>query len=121
MLQVRIVLSRYEACSMRASHSCFVVCSTLDTCRFGAFPALPTLDVQYCSQLRRLSREGMIVSLLKAASDLEEYAREAEYACANLIQMLRPTFEAYEIEPPALPHPLPLTAYPLDFTPPQSK
>lgn len=60
------------------------------------------------------------MSLLKAASDLEEYAREAEYACANLIQMLRPTFEAYEIEPPALPQPLPLTAYPLDFTPPQS-
>ena len=95
--------------------------SSLETCRFGAFPALPTLDVHYCSQLRRLSREGMIVSLLKSASELEEYAREAEYACANLIQMLRPTFDAYEIEPPALPQPLPLTAYPLDFTPPQCK
>jgi hypothetical protein len=94
--------------------------STLNTCRFGAFPALPTLDVHYCSQLRRLSREGMIVSLLKSASELEEYAREAEYTCANLIQMLRPTFHAYEIEPPALPQPLPLTAYPLDFTSPQS-
>jgi hypothetical protein len=63
----------------------------------------------------------MIVSLLNAASDLEEYAREAEYACANLIQMLRPAFLEYKIEPPALPQPLPLTAYPLDFTPPQSK
>lgn len=100
---------------------CHSIVSTLDTCRFGAFPALPTLDVQYCSQLRRLSREGMIVSLLKSASELEEYAREAEYACANLIQMLRPTFDAYEIEAPALPQPLPLTAYPLHYTPPQCK
>lgn len=61
------------------------------------------------------------MSLLKSASELEEYAREAEYACANMIQMLRPTFDAYEIEPPALPQPLPLTAYPLDFTSPQCK
>ena len=63
----------------------------------------------------------MIVSLLKSASDLEEYARDAEYECANLIQMLRPTFELYGMEPPALPQPLPLTAYPLDFAPPQCK
>jgi len=87
---------------------------------FGAFPALPTLDVHFCSQMRRFSRESMIVSLLRSASELEQYARESEYSCASLIQTLKPMFELYEIEPPALPKPVPLTAYPLDFTPPQA-
>ena len=94
--------------------------TTLLTSRFGAFPALPTLDVHYCSQIRRLSREGMIVQLLKRASDLEEYAREAEYACANLIALLQPTYEAYGVEAPSLPKPKPLTEYPLEFTAPQT-
>jgi hypothetical protein len=61
----------------------------------------------------------MIRSLLKSAAELEQYARESEYACASLIQTLRPTFELYQLSPPALPQALPLTAYPLDFTPPQ--
>ncbi|GKY93571.1 hypothetical protein MPSEU_000324500 [Mayamaea pseudoterrestris] len=86
---------------------------------FGAFPALPTLDVHYCSQIRRLSREGMIVELLKSASELEDYAREAEYSCANLISLLQPTFETYGIVAPSLPKATPLTAYPLEFTAPQ--
>jgi hypothetical protein len=94
--------------------------TTLATSRFGAFPALPTLDVHYCSQIRRLSREAMIVQLLKSASELEEYAREAEYACANMIALLRPTFETYEIDAPSLPKPVALTAYPLNFTVPQA-
>ncbi|CAB9526787.1 expressed unknown protein [Seminavis robusta] len=88
--------------------------------RFGAFPALPTLDVQYCSQLRRLSRESMIGQLLKAASVLEDYARQAEYQCANLIDLLRPTFAYYGVDTPSLPKPAPLSAYPLEYTPPQS-
>jgi hypothetical protein len=62
----------------------------------------------------------MIVQLLKSASELEEYAREAEYACANMIALLRPTFETYEIDAPSLPKPVALTAYPLDFTVPQA-
>jgi hypothetical protein len=86
---------------------------------FGAFPALPTLDVHYCSQIRRLSREGMIVELLKSASELEDFAREAEYACANMISMLQPTFDAYDMGAPSLPKALPLTSYPLEFTAPQ--
>lgn len=93
--------------------------NTLLSSRFGTFPALPTLDVHYCSQIRRLSREDMIVQLLKSASELEDYAREAEYACANMISLLKPTFETYGIEPPSLPKPTPLTAYPLEFTAPQ--
>jgi hypothetical protein len=92
---------------------------TLLTSRFGDFPALPTLDMHYCSQIRRLSREEMVAQLLKSASELEEYAREAEYACANMISLLQPTFEAYGIDPPALPKPTPLTAYPLNFVAPQ--
>jgi len=93
--------------------------STLQEARFGAFPALPTLDVHYCSQVRRISRELMVVQLLKSASDLEEYAREAEYACANMISMLKPTFEAYGVPEPNLPQPIALTNYPLHFTAPQ--
>jgi hypothetical protein len=93
--------------------------TTLTTARFGAFPALPTLDVHYCSQIRRFSREVMIMQLLKSASELEEYAREAEYACANMISLLQPTFDAYGMEAPLLPKPVPLNEYPLDFTPPQ--
>lgn len=93
--------------------------ASLQVCSFGQFPALTTLDVHYCSQLRRLSREVMVLSLLRSASELEQYAREAEYACANLIQVLKPCFEAYKMDPPGLPQPLPLTAYPLEYTPHQ--
>jgi hypothetical protein len=87
--------------------------------QFGAFPALPTLDVHFCSQIRTVCRERMIVTLLKMASELEQYARESEYSCANLIQLLRPTFRHFQLTPPALPQPVPLTAYPLDFSPPE--
>ena len=57
----------------------------------------------------------MIVSLIKAASDLEVYAREFEVSCGNLDQILRPMFESYKLAPPRLPTPVPLTAYPLDY------
>ena len=93
--------------------------SSLQWSRFGSFPSLPTLDVHYCSQLRQLSRQDMIVQLLKSASELEEYARKAEYACANMISLLHPTFETYGIDAPSLPKATPLTAYPLDFVAPQ--
>jgi len=62
----------------------------------------------------------MILSLLKTASELEQYAREGESSCANLIQLLKPTYDTYKLKPPSLPRPVPLTAYPLDFTPPES-
>jgi len=94
--------------------------SSLMSAPFGMFPSLPTVDVHYCSQLRRVCRENMIISLLKSASELEEYAREAEYACANLVQVLKPSFEIYQLTAPSLPQALPLTAYPLDFTPHQA-
>lgn len=94
--------------------------SPLPVARFGAFPALPTLDLQYCSQLRRLSREAMIGQLLKSASVLEEYARQAEFQCANLIDLLRPTFVHYKVDAPMLPKPAPLSAYPLEYMPPQT-
>jgi hypothetical protein len=91
------------------------------TTAFGKFPSLSTLDVHFCSQIRRLSRETMVVQLLRSASDLEDYARQAEYACANMISLLQPTYQSYELEPPALPEPVPLTSYPLDFVPPQTE
>ena len=94
---------------------------TLSTYPFGTFPSLPTVDVHYCSQLRLVSRENMILSLLQMASELEVYAREAEYSCANLIQILRVTYTDYGMTEPTLPTPLPLSAYPLDFEPPESQ
>ena len=97
------------------------VYSTLSTCPFGAFPALPTLDAHYCSHIHMLCREAMIASLLRSAAELEQFARESELSCANLILLLRPTFELYDLLPPALPAPIPLTAYPLDFRAPERK
>ena len=63
----------------------------------------------------------MIVSLIKTASELEVYAREEEASCGNVEQLLRPTFERYEMTPPQLPTLVPLTAYPLDFRAPEGK
>lgn len=92
---------------------------TLRSSRFGSFPSLPTLDVHYCSQLRRISREAMTTQLIQSASELEQYAREAELACANMITLLKPTFAVYGIEAPQLPKPKQLTEYPFDFIPSQ--
>eukprot|EP00537_Pseudo-nitzschia_pungens_P005453 CAMPEP_0172361854 /NCGR_PEP_ID=MMETSP1060-20121228/5621_1 /TAXON_ID=37318 /ORGANISM="Pseudo-nitzschia pungens, Strain cf. cingulata" /LENGTH=952 /DNA_ID=CAMNT_0013084239 /DNA_START=178 /DNA_END=3036 /DNA_ORIENTATION=- len=94
--------------------------NTLATLPFGQFPCLPTLDVQYCSQLRRLSRENMITQLLKSAKELEEYAGRAEYKCAVCITLLDPMMERYEVPPLSLPKPKALDQYPLDYTPPQA-
>jgi hypothetical protein len=94
--------------------------NTLSTLPFGQFPSLPTLDVHYCSQLRRLSREAMITQLLKSAKELEDYAKTAEYNCAICITLLEPMFKFYGIPPMSLPEKSkPLDQYPLDFTPPQ--
>jgi hypothetical protein len=93
---------------------------TMRSSRFGSFPSLPTLDVHYCSQIRRISRESMTAQLVKSASELEQYAREAELTCANMINLLKPTFETYGIDAPALPKPKQLTEYPLDFIVPQA-
>jgi hypothetical protein len=71
--------------------------NTLLTLPFGQFPSLPTLDVHYCSQLRRLSRESMITHLLKSAKDLEDYAKSAEYNCAVCITLLEPMLAFYGI------------------------
>ncbi len=95
--------------------------SSLVSCPFGAFPALPTLDVQLCSQIKALCKDNMIKSLLKGAQDLEEFARESEYSCAKLIQLLQPTFLSYNLESPQQPEPISLASYPLEFEPPEGK
>jgi hypothetical protein len=93
--------------------------NTLATLPFGQFPSLPTLDVQYCSQLRRLSRESMITQLLKSAKDLEDYVSLAEYSCAVCITLLAPMLEFYGVLPLTLPKAKSLDEYPLEYTPPQ--
>jgi hypothetical protein len=97
------------------------LCSTLGMSPLFQFPALPTLDAHFISQIKSFCRESMIVSLVKTASELEIYAREFEVSCSNLDQLLRPTFELYKLTPPPLPTPIPLTAYPLDFHAPEGK
>jgi hypothetical protein len=93
--------------------------TTLGVSPLFQYPSLPQIDVHYIAQVKAFSRESMIVSLVKTASELEVYAREQEVACSNLDHLLRPTFEAYKLAPPPLPKPVPLTAYPLDFQPPE--
>ncbi|KAL3925890.1 MAG: hypothetical protein SGILL_000102 [Bacillariaceae sp.] len=93
--------------------------STLATLPFGQFPSLPTLDVQYCSQLRRLSRENMITQLLKSAKGLEDYVGIAEYNCAVCITLLAPMLEFYAVPPLTLPKAKSLDEYPLEYSSPQ--
>lgn len=93
--------------------------STLGVSPLFESPSLPQIDVHYIAQIKAFCRESMIVSLVKTASELEVYAREQEVACSNLDHLLRPTFEAYKLAPPPLPKPVPLSAYPLDFQPPE--
>ena len=95
--------------------------STLGVSPLFQFPALPQIDVHYIAQIKAFCRESMILSLVKTASELEVYAREQEVSCSNLDHLLRPTFDAYLLAPPALPKPVPLTAYPLDFQPPEGE
>ena len=94
--------------------------NTLTTLPFGQFPSLPTLDVQYCSQLRRLSRENMITYLLKSAKELEQYANRAEFNCALCITLLDPMLKRYGVPKLSLPTPKSLAEYPLEYTPPQT-
>lgn len=63
----------------------------------------------------------MISSLVSAAQELEQFAKEAEYSCAVLIQALRPSFNYYRLDAPAIPEPIPLTAYPLDYEAPEGE
>ena len=93
--------------------------STLGYCPLFQSPSLPTVDVHFISQIKAFTRESMIVSLVKTASELEVFARETEMATGNVEQLLRPTFEMYKLTPPQLPNPIPLTAYPLDFRAPE--
>lgn len=82
---------------------------------------IDAIDAHYIAQIKAFCRESMIVSLVKTASELEVYAREQEVSCSNLDYLLRPTFDAYKLAPPPLPKPVPLTAYPLDFQPPEGE
>ncbi len=94
--------------------------NTILTLPFGQFPALQTLDVHYCSQLRRVSRESMINHLLKSAKDLEDYAKGAEYNCAICIALLEPMLVRYGIPPLDMPKiARSLEDYPMEYTLPQ--
>eukprot|EP00519_Triparma_laevis_P015356 CAMPEP_0182491142 /NCGR_PEP_ID=MMETSP1321-20130603/722_1 /TAXON_ID=91990 /ORGANISM="Bolidomonas sp., Strain RCC1657" /LENGTH=824 /DNA_ID=CAMNT_0024693401 /DNA_START=93 /DNA_END=2564 /DNA_ORIENTATION=- len=91
---------------------------SLSRCPFGAFPAQPQIDGQMCLLLRELSKEKMREQLLRQAAELEEFARAAEFSCASNIDLLQPMFAAYNLPQIALPRPLQLCSYPLDFADP---
>eukprot|EP00543_Licmophora_paradoxa_P001972 CAMPEP_0202455364 /NCGR_PEP_ID=MMETSP1360-20130828/12915_1 /ASSEMBLY_ACC=CAM_ASM_000848 /TAXON_ID=515479 /ORGANISM="Licmophora paradoxa, Strain CCMP2313" /LENGTH=952 /DNA_ID=CAMNT_0049074933 /DNA_START=46 /DNA_END=2904 /DNA_ORIENTATION=+ len=112
---------RYITAVWEALQDRFLTYSTLPISPFGQTPNLSTIDAHYLAQLRAMCRENMVISLLKSASELEQYARDAEYACASLIQILKPCYENYRIEPPPLPSPVPLTSYPLNFVPHENR
>ncbi len=61
----------------------------------------------------------MIESLLESAASLEQYAREAERSCAQMVYFLSWSFNAYDMVAPVYPKPIPLSAYPLDFIAPE--
>ena len=90
--------------------------------QFGAFPALSTLDIHYCSQLRLICRESMIMNLLETASGLEQYARDMENNCVEFAKILAEgVIKDYGLETPLVPPFVPLNAYPLDFRAPEGE
>mmetsp|Transcript_464 Transcript_464/g.1137 ORF Transcript_464/g.1137 Transcript_464/m.1137 type:complete len:905 (+) Transcript_464:125-2839(+) len=117
MVEVSSILTNYIVEELDTRDCSY---NTLSTLPFGQFPCLSTLDLQYCSQLRRLSRENMIAQLLKTAKELEQYTGLAEYKCAVCITLLDPMMERYGVPALSLPKPKPLDGYPLDYTPPQT-
>ena len=98
-----------------------LVYASLGKCDFATFPALTTLDVHYCYQLRLICRESMILSLLDSAAGLERFARESEKSCALMIYLLSWVFKAYNMKAPIFPKSIPLSAYPLEFSPPEGE
>ena len=92
-----------------------VTFSSLSKISFGTFPALTTLDAQYCSQLRAICRENMIIALLKSAAELESFAREAEQSCAELAFLLGWAYNAFKVPMPSYPLKVPLNAFPLNY------
>ena len=89
---------------------------------FGKFPALPTLDIHYCAQLRQICRETMVMNLLETASGMEQYTRDIETSCAEFINFLvEGSIKDYKMEKPSFPQMIPLNSYPLDFRQPESE
>lgn len=63
----------------------------------------------------------MVASLWKSVNELESYAKEAEYGCLKLKQVLEPMAFLYEEDLPQVPESSSLEAYPLDYEDPERK
>lgn len=63
----------------------------------------------------------MIAKLLTISNELEAYAKEAEYGCATLKQVLEPMVFSYQKDLAKFPEIIPLNAYQLDYIVPESK
>lgn len=93
--------------------------SSLTSCSFGVCPSLPTLDSHYCSHIKEVCKRNMVASLWKSVNELESYAKEAEYGCLKLKQVLEPMAFSYEVDLPQVPDSSSLDAYPLDYEDPE--
>lgn len=85
---------------------------------FGTSPLLPILDVHYCSQLKELLKEQMIAKLFALCNELETHAKDAEYGCTTLQQVLEPMAFSYQEDMskfPKVPEIISLNAYQLDY------
>jgi hypothetical protein len=99
----------------------FLFRSSLLSSPFGTFPSHPTLDIHYCSQVKEICKENMIAKLFKLSNELEAYAKEVEYGCETLKQVLEPMAFSYNEDLPKLPETILLSEYQLDFIAPESK
>ena len=63
----------------------------------------------------------MVASLWKSVNELESYAKEAEYGCLKLKQVLESMAFSYEEDLPQVPDSSSLEAYPLDYEDPECK
>jgi hypothetical protein len=63
----------------------------------------------------------MIAKLFKLSNELEAYAKEVEYGCETLKQVLEPMAFSYNEDLPKLPETILLSEYQLDFIAPESK
>lgn len=63
----------------------------------------------------------MIAKLFKLSNEVEAHAKEVEYGCETLKQVLEPMAFSYNEDLPKLPETIPLSEYQLDFIAPESK
>jgi len=81
------------------------------SCTLHTKPFTSIIDPRYAYQLRVLCRDIMLNSLQRISKELDGLLRNAEKACSNLLKLLEPAFEQYDIE---FPEPMIFTDFDID-------